>query len=1095
MARVGRGSRTANRPRPQNLRKGIENQGRATQNASQARGGDTAASRTIRDTQAVKDANRARIQAQRNADLYGNSPKLDWQQEISTTAQQARKSQSTQGAQAVQGTQAAQSSQAVQQTESPTKPTADYSAVQPKNTGGNLDSRAQLPGLNDVKVQARPKAYNGGRDPSVLNQSPLAKRTDEWLPQLANSHNKPSGKWVPLKPGEKPQQVNAGQFGNFALQGKWVAEPKPESAKIPYGDSQKMSDLRQVGEQIGTLPPGKSPKRVRKQVNELSKLNAKNPAKFDQKLNQLVRDQEGRDYIKGAKNDAELRARATTVLESNRVVADYAKHMQKTTDTGGKPGESAIPWTKSAIDRTNAYGEKKGVINDAIKADSEKTADTLLGINEGSNLSGPPVKMDARAYGQALVERIPANRINEASAVGAVNYINNAKTLGEQKERVAGTLQSFQTLDKVGRSPTTMAEKVKDLGNVSPELVRELGGSRANRAYDRVAPYVGVPGKFKIPLDKSGKRTLRLRNDANGNVEKADYKKKKTSFFKKALGAVLTVASIIPSPIQPFAAAANGVMGAINGFKSGNVLGGLASAAGAFAGVAGGIGKMVGGTALNATAKTLGGASRVLGGISSVAQGIKNKDLGSIISGAAGLVANGAGAASQGLKNAAENVQNLSNAVTGIKNKDVAGVLAAGSGLAATAGNQGLADNLRTGALAASTIQAAKDGNINGVAAGLAGLGVDAYERNQAAKAAQAQEAAAAANNQAASVAPESLAPGDNGVAPAQGATANAAADPASATAEASTPAEAGANASTAYTVRPGDTLSEIAAKSGTTVDALMQANPDIKDANQIRSGQVVNVPDADGNFASTAKDVLDSAKATVSNAKKVVKLGQAAGALKNVDEIAKTLSEASYALSNVDADIARLRALPNPTAAQASTLSALEEQRTGLARTIRTGVANANSLKVLDKVGKAFSVYDAATKESQVSIEGKVANYAAQSAVGGMLAKLSPALAIGDTAVGLLDAGLAAGGVDPKYQVGTYISPGKVLGSSVDNITGFADAVYSGDTKGLESLHERNLSGKNGWLFQQAANAGEYWAQYGITGGLKNFWNTVTGP
>jgi LysM repeat protein len=636
-----------------------------------------------------------------------------------------------------------------------------------------------------------------------------------------------------------------------------------------------------------------------------------------------------------------------------------------------------------------------------------------------------------------------------------------------------------------------MAEKVRDMHNVSPELVRELGGSRANRAYDRVAPYIGVPGKFKIPLDKSGKRTLRLRNDANGNVEHADYKKKKSSFFKKALGAVLTVASIIPSPIQPFAAAANGIMGAINGFKSGNIIGGLASAAGAFAGVAGGLGKMVGGTALNATAKTLGGASKVLGGISAVANGIKNKDLGSIISGAAGLVANGAGAASTGLRNAAQNVQNLSNAVTGIKNKDLAGVLSAGSGLAATAGNQGLADNLRTGAMAASTIQAVKDGNINGIAGGLAGLGVDVYERNQAAQAAQAQQALA--NPPAVGqLPPESLAP-------APGAAPGTAAGASAATGNPADPGFVGppapGQAATAYTVKPGDTLSEIAAKSGTTVDALMQANPALTNANQIQAGQALNVPGATGSYVETATDILDSAKKAVSSAKKAVKLGQAAGALRNVDEIAQNLSRASHALTNVDTDIARLRALPNPTGAQSAALSSLLEQRTGLSKTIRSNLTNATSLNALDKVGKAFSVYDAATKDSQVTVEGKAANYFAQSAVGGMLVKLSPALAIGDTAVGLLDAGLAVGGVPTRFQPGTYISPGKVLGSSVDNITGFADAVYSGDTAGLDNLHERNLSGKNGWLFQQAAQAGDYWAQFGIGGGLKNFWNTVTGP
>lgn len=45
------------------------------------------------------------------------------------------------------------------------------------------------------------------------------------------------------------------------------------------------------------------------------------------------------------------------------------------------------------------------------------------------------------------------------------------------------------------------------------------------------------------------------------------------------------------------------------------------------------------------------------------------------------------------------------------------------------------------------------------------------------------------------------------------------------------------------YTVRPGDTLSAIAHKSGTTVDALLFGNPKIKDKNKIYPGQALVIP------------------------------------------------------------------------------------------------------------------------------------------------------------------------------------------------------------------------------------------------------------
>jgi LysM repeat protein len=45
------------------------------------------------------------------------------------------------------------------------------------------------------------------------------------------------------------------------------------------------------------------------------------------------------------------------------------------------------------------------------------------------------------------------------------------------------------------------------------------------------------------------------------------------------------------------------------------------------------------------------------------------------------------------------------------------------------------------------------------------------------------------------------------------------------------------------YQIKWGDTLSGLAKKNGTTVDALMKANPQIKDANKIYAGKALNIP------------------------------------------------------------------------------------------------------------------------------------------------------------------------------------------------------------------------------------------------------------
>ena len=50
-------------------------------------------------------------------------------------------------------------------------------------------------------------------------------------------------------------------------------------------------------------------------------------------------------------------------------------------------------------------------------------------------------------------------------------------------------------------------------------------------------------------------------------------------------------------------------------------------------------------------------------------------------------------------------------------------------------------------------------------------------------------------------------------------------------------------SSSTTYTIQRGDTLSGIAARYGTTVSALMNANPQITDPNVIYAGQTLNIP------------------------------------------------------------------------------------------------------------------------------------------------------------------------------------------------------------------------------------------------------------
>ena len=54
------------------------------------------------------------------------------------------------------------------------------------------------------------------------------------------------------------------------------------------------------------------------------------------------------------------------------------------------------------------------------------------------------------------------------------------------------------------------------------------------------------------------------------------------------------------------------------------------------------------------------------------------------------------------------------------------------------------------------------------------------------------------------------------------------------------------------YTVKPGDTLSKIAMHNGVSVVQLLQANPQIKDPNKIKVGDILNVPNEATTTANT---------------------------------------------------------------------------------------------------------------------------------------------------------------------------------------------------------------------------------------------------
>ncbi len=147
-------------------------------------------------------------------------------------------------------------------------------------------------------------------------------------------------------------------------------------------------------------------------------------------------------------------------------------------------------------------------------------------------------------------------------------------------------------------------------------------------------------------------------------------------------------------------------------------------------------------------------------------------------------------------------------------------------------------------------------------------------------------------------------------------------------------------------------------------------------------------------------------------------------------------------------------------------------------ARTASTASRLKTTGKVLGVVGGAFTAIDQSTNSSAESTEAKVLSGTLAGTATYAVGMTNPYLAASDAVANL------AGAPD---------TPGNVLNKSIDTIVTIGEAAVNQDMRAIDNLNARNLRGDNGVVFQAAAEAGEYWAEHGIIGGLSNFWDAVT--
>ena len=505
----------------------------------------------------------------------------------------------------------------------------------------------------------------------------------------------------------------------------------------------------------------------------------------------------------------------------------------------GKDDEdtSFLLFTERFMQSTLAYGAKHAVVDQAKIADAAHVAEMLLGPDDGSNA---PRELQVAGFQAAVLHRTDERLARPQEVMAASGYINKAETLAEQKSRLVESLLAFHVRENIGTPPMTPLQWAENYADLHPEMLDDLG----NRAFNAptgeklqiVTQHLGVPGDHKFMIDK--KRKVKIENDDLGNVQHFDVDKKKKSFFKKLLDVAVPVIGTVLTFVPGAQAIGMGINTAYSAYKGaeaikhGDLLGGALSIAGAFAG---GAANALSGAAARTAANVANGINVASQGLHT-ARAVQQGDmLGALAGGLSSAAMMGGG-------------RNFQVAAGGVKTTQS---LAEGDFLGAGAGFTGVVGDLaqpsqdpgirteqasHTGtSFAFSTISdglnvvdGIQEGNFGqigrGVAGGIKGIGKHIDDRQRLAASASADEGAEGATNAG------------------NGAGANGNSD--MAIRQASFTRPTGNPANQAVEVAGGDTLSQIAARHGTTVDDLMAANPGITDPDRIHAGQALNLPE-----------------------------------------------------------------------------------------------------------------------------------------------------------------------------------------------------------------------------------------------------------
>lgn len=133
------------------------------------------------------------------------------------------------------------------------------------------------------------------------------------------------------------------------------------------------------------------------------------------------------------------------------------------------------------------------------------------------------------------------------------------------------------------------------------------------------------------------------------------------------------------------------------------------------------------------------------------------------------------------------------------------------------------------------------------------------------------------------------------------------------------------------------------------------------------------------------------------------------------------------------------------------------------------------NFLGVTGAVATAVDQYKSSTARSKA---GKVIDAAGAGIMSFVFGKKNPVTAAVDAATGGKVSQTLNGAVRAATTLGEGIA------------SAFRSGAKNVDTRGIEKFHADSAKGKYGPVFKAAAQAGNYWSKYGITGGLREAWS-----